>query len=85
MALETSNFLAIRNFTAVGWETSPALWGCSLLCTSLRNSSTAWTDVMEDMQDKSRVVCVCEVRLMGMTTDMTKTRKSGYRAERQPP
>lgn len=47
MALETSNLRAIRNFTAVGWDTSPALCGCSLLRTSPRNSSTAWTDMTE--------------------------------------
>lgn len=44
MALVTSNFRALRNFTAVGWDTSPALCGCSLLRTFPRNSSTAWTN-----------------------------------------
>lgn len=50
MALETSNLRAIRNFTAVGWDTSPALCGCSLLRTSPRNSSTAWTNMREEME-----------------------------------
>lgn len=42
MALETSNFRAMRNLTAVIWLTRVAFWDCSLHLNSARNSSTAW-------------------------------------------
>lgn len=64
MALETSNLRAIRNLTAVGWDTSPALWGCSLLRTSSRNSFIAWTNRNYEIESKqfSIDVIICKER-----------------------